>query len=109
MFQASTAPAPSSSAAPLPRPAIRPRPIGKRCIAGLKDRLSVAPDQAQAWKSFADALSANSLRMEAGNEGSESPFGLIAHRVAALDSMKRAAQRLLVVLSPAQRRAAVRM
>jgi hypothetical protein len=47
--------------------------------------------------------------MEAGNEGSESPFGLIAHRVAALDSMKRAAQRLLVVLSPAQRRAAVRM
>jgi hypothetical protein len=52
-------------------------------------------------------LSANSRRMETENEGNEGPFGLIEHRVAALDSMKRTGQVLLAVLSPARRRASL--
>ena len=101
------APAPSPSAAPPPRPAIKPRSGGTSYIAGLKDKLSIAPDQAQAWESFADVLSANSRRMETENEGNEGPFGLIEHRVAALDSMKRTGQVLLAVLSPARRGASL--
>jgi hypothetical protein len=107
MVQPGTSPVASRSA--LPRPALRSPSQAGGYTADLKTRLSIAPGQAQAWEAFADALSANTRRMRSGNAGGDSPFGSIAHRLDALVSMQGAAQQLLAVLEPAQRRAAVRV
>jgi hypothetical protein len=107
MTQTGTTSAASLSGALIPRAALRSRCGEESYIAALTARLSIAPDQAQAWGAFTDVLSANKHRMRSGNTGSESPFGPTAHRLNALASMQRAAQRLLAVLGPAQRRAAV--
>jgi hypothetical protein len=93
----------------LPRLALRSPSHAGSYTADLKTRLSIAPGQVQAWKAFADALSANTRRMRSDNPGGDSPFGPIALRLDALISMQRAAQQLLVVLEPAQRRAAVQV
>lgn len=106
MIQAHTISTMSPPAAAFRRATTRPRCGGKSYTDGLKARLSIAPGQAQAWAAFAHALSANHRRTLSGNDGDSSPFGPLAHRLAALDSMKRAAERLLAVLDPAQRRAA---
>ena len=93
----------------LPRPALRSPSRAGGYTADLKIRLSIAPSQVQCWEAFADALSANTRRMQSDNPGGDSPFGPIALRLDALISMQRAAQQLLVVLEPAQRRAAVQV
>jgi hypothetical protein len=80
---------------------------GKSYIAELKAKLSIAPEQARAWEVFADVLSANGRRIRCGS--GESPFGPLAHRLAARSAMKHAAERLLAALEPAQRRTAVQM
>jgi hypothetical protein len=108
MAQARTTSTASVSGVQVPRAALRPRCREESYIAGLKARLSIAPDQAQAWEAFADALYANKHRMRNGNAG-ESPFGAIAHRLNNLASMQRAAQQLFDALGPVQRRAAVQV
>jgi hypothetical protein len=108
MAQARTTSTASASGAQVRRGALRSRCGEESYIAGLKARLSIAPDQSQAWEAFADALYVNKHRMRNGNAG-ESPFGPIAHRLNDLASMQRAAQQLFGALGPVQRRAAVQV
>jgi hypothetical protein len=107
MVQPGTSPVANRST--LPRPALRSPSQAGGYTADLKTRLSIAPGQAQAWEAFADALSANTRRMRSDHPGGDSPFGPFALRLDALVSMQRAAQQLLAVLDPVQRRAAVRV
>jgi hypothetical protein len=107
MTQVSTTAAASLSAAPFPHPPLRCRPGEESYITGLKAKLAIAPDQAQAWGAFAAVLSANRHRVRSSNARSEGPFGPIAERLEALASMRGAGEQLLAVLDPVQRRGAV--
>jgi hypothetical protein len=85
------------------------RPASKRSrhgaeayVAGLKARLSIGPDQIDAWSAFADALSRSRRRTASGSANGEEPFGALADRLAALERIRHAAGELLDVLSPAQ-------
>jgi hypothetical protein len=109
MTQASTPSVVDSSAAPSFRAGLRAPCGAGGYTAELKTRLSLAPGQVQVWEAFADALSANTHRMRSDNAGGDSPFGPAAHCLDALTSMQRAAQQLLAVLDPAQRRVAAQM
>jgi hypothetical protein len=87
-------------------PATRPRSGAKRYLAGLEAKLCIGPNQIDAWSAVADALSANGRRMRSDTDSSYEPFGSLPDRLAALDSMRRAAERLFNVLHPAQQRVA---
>jgi hypothetical protein len=106
MAQASTHLVATLSVAASPRVVLRSRSNAGGYTADLKARLSVAPGQVQAWEAFVDALSANTRRMRSDNPGGDSPFGHTAHRLDALTSMQSAAQQLLAVMDPSQRRVA---
>jgi hypothetical protein len=109
MIQTSATPTQQASAATLPRAAMRLRPGAEKYVAHLKAELSIGRDQTEAWAAFAEALSENSRRMCSSNDGGDVPFGALSDRLAALDSMRRAAKQLFAVLRPAQRRTAVQL
>jgi hypothetical protein len=87
-------------------PVTRPRSGARSHVAGLKAKLSIGPNQMDAWSAVADALSANGRRMRSESDSSDEPFGSLPDRLAALESMRRTAERLFGVLHPAQQRVA---
>lgn len=87
-------------------PATRSRSGAKSYVAGLKAKLSIEPSQMDAWSAVADALSANGRRMRSDSDHSDEPFGPFPDRMAALESMTRAAERLFGVLRPGQQQVA---
>lgn len=94
---------PATSATPAIPPAVRRRRSGAESyVAGLEAKLSIGPDQMEAWRGFADTLSANGRRMQSESDHTHEPFGPLPDRLAGLASMKRAAERLFGVLQPAQ-------
>jgi hypothetical protein len=60
-----------------------------------------------AWTPFAEALSANGRRLDAGT--TEEPFGRLEDRLAALDGMRQSAKQLFSVLAPSQQRTATKL
>lgn len=94
---------PARNATPAPfRPAPRRLRSGAETyIAGLEAKLSIGPDQMEAWRAFADTLSRKACRMHSDRDHSDEPFGPLPDRLAALASMRRAADRLFGVLHPA--------
>jgi hypothetical protein len=104
MMRASAAP--GAMTAPLPPAIRRPRSGAESHIAGLEAKLSIVAGQMEAWRAFADTLSANGHRMQSDSNHSHEPFGSLPDRLAALGSMRRAAERLFGLLHPAQQRVA---
>ena len=101
--------APSIRAADATRatlPVTQPRSGARNYLAGLKAELSIRPEQTDAWSAVAEALSANGRRMRNDSDHGGEPFGSLPGRLAALEAMRRAAERLFGVLHPAQRRVA---
>jgi hypothetical protein len=81
----------------------------ERHVADLREKLSIGEGQMQLWAAFADTLSANGRRMRDGNCSGDDPFGPLPDRLAALASMRHAAQQLFATLSPGQQRTAARI
>jgi hypothetical protein len=108
MMRASAIPARNATLAPF-RPAARRRRSGTDTyVAGLEAKLSIGPDQMEAWGAFVDTLSANGCRMQSDGSHRHEPFGPLPDRLAALASMRCAAERLFGVLHPAQQCVAAR-
>jgi hypothetical protein len=57
------------------RPAKRPRSGTEIYVAGLHAKLSIEPHQTEAWRVFADTLSANVRRMQSDIDHSHEPLG----------------------------------
>jgi hypothetical protein len=106
MIQAHAVPAWDATTAAVPAPVWRPLTGAAGYVARLKAELSIGPDQVDAWSAFADALLANGCRMRGDGDCDDEPFGSLSDRLAALASMRRAAERLFGVLHPAQQRVA---
>jgi hypothetical protein len=106
MLRANAIPAPDAMTAALPSAVRRPRSGVESHVANLEAKLSVGADQMGAWSAFADTLSANGHGMQSDSDHSHKPFGSLPDRLPALESMRRAAERLFGVLHPAQRRVA---
>jgi hypothetical protein len=100
MIAANTIPALEVSIRRIPAPR-RVRSSPADYVASLKAELGITEHQLRAWGEFAAALSANSRRMQ-GTDDEDQPFGLIERRLAALDSMRRAARELFTVLRAGQ-------
>ena len=93
----------------VPYRGVRPldRRRGRNHVDHLKDLLSIAEPQMEAWMSFAETHFANRRRMES-DEGGDQPFGALEDRLAAFRSMRAAAAQLFPLLDPAQRNMAMR-
>jgi hypothetical protein len=78
-------------------------------LADLKAKLAISRDQTDAWERFAASLRANRGRMETSEDAAGQPFGRLADRRTALDTMRQAATELFALLGPAQQRAASRV
>ena len=74
-------PAPGTMTAALPPAVRRPRSGAESYVAGLKAKLSIGPDQLEAWRAFADALSANGRRMRSDCDCGDEPFGSLPDRL----------------------------
>jgi hypothetical protein len=77
--------------------------------AGLEAQLSISESQMKAWAGFAETLSANARRLDGVDGAIDHPFGHLPDRLAALDSMRRAAAVLFSVLDAAQQRRAMQL
>lgn len=108
MMQAHAMPARDATTAAVPAPVKRPLSGAGSYVARLKAELSIGPEQGDAWSAFVDALLANGRRMRGDSDCGDEPFGSLSDRLAALASMKRAAQRLFGVLHPGQQCVAAR-
>lgn len=89
--------------AALPAPVTQPRSGAETYVAGLKDKHSIGPEQMGLWSAFAEALSSNDRRMRSNANNGDEPFGALPDRLAALESMRQAAEQLFGVLGPTQR------
>jgi hypothetical protein len=81
----------------------------EKYVARLRVELAITDAQAEAWGAFAEALRENRRRMQTFDDAGDQPFGPVQDRLAALASMRRAAQDLLAVLERAQRRKAMQL
>ena len=108
MIHAHAIPARDATTAGIPAPVRRLLSGAGSYVARLKGELFSGPDQLDAWSAFADTLLANGSRMRGDGDCGYEPFGYLSDRLAALASMRRAAERLFGVLHPAQQRVAAR-
>jgi hypothetical protein len=105
-MRATAIPARNATPAAFRPAARRPRSGAETYVARLEARLAIGPDQMEAWRAFADMLSANRHRMQGDSDHSHEPFGPPPDRLAALASMRHAAERLYGLLHPVQQRVA---
>jgi hypothetical protein len=109
MLQTSAKPRPHGVAARLQRNAIRIRVGGNSYLAGLQAALGIADVQSPAWMMFAAAVSANNRRMQDTVTAKDEPFGPLAERLAALETIRRAAIALFAILDLSQQRKATQL
>jgi hypothetical protein len=78
-------------------------------IAGLEAKLAIRDSQKAAWELFAERLRANRRRLQAHDHTTDQPFGTLEDRLAARESMQRAAAHLFAALDTVQQQTAVQL